>query len=176
MLLTVLAVTVSAGPPPLGPVTFALVLGPLFAVAGAWAGEMLQGSYRDSSPGVQWLWVLVAIVVGFMSGVYAIFIAEALLGINYLGLLASFGASFMLTGFVVGYFSPGTTILEPAIATAGIVVLDGILSLIHFHALFPVGALMLAIVAGVVLSVTGAWLGEAAQDLRGAVPPEPAQR
>ncbi len=38
--------------------------------------------------------------------------------------------------------------------------------LLYFRAWFPVGAVLMALVAGVVLSVTGAWMGEAAQDIR----------
>ncbi len=152
--------------PSLAAVAITFPLAPLFAIAGAWTGEMLQGTYRDDAVGLQWLWVLVAIVVGFAAGLYSVFLAEALLGVNYLGILAFFGASFLLTGFVVGFFSPGRTILEPAVAIGGLILLDVVFSLLYFRAWFPVGAVLLALLAGIVLSVTGAWMGEAAQDIR----------
>lgn len=144
----------------------ALAVGPVLAVAGAWAGEMLQGTYEDDLVGVQWLWVVVGVVVGFMTGVYSLYLASALFDAGFLGLLGSFGASFMVTGFIVGFFSPGTTIVEPAIATVALIVMDSALALVQFHALFPLGAVMLALLLGVVLSVTGAWIGEAAQDIK----------
>ncbi|HSM34762.1 MAG TPA: hypothetical protein VK837_00065 [Longimicrobiales bacterium] len=152
--------------PPAEALVLAPLTAPLFAIAGSWTGEMLQGTYRDDSPGLQWLWVLVAIVVGFSAGLYAVFLAEAIFGINYLAVLAAFAASFMLTGAIVGYFSPGKTILEPAVATGGLIAFDVVFTLLYFRAWFPIGAVLLALVAGIVLSVTGAWMGEAAQDIR----------
>lgn len=152
--------------PSLAALVIMSLFAPLLAIAGAWTGEMLQGTYRDSALGLQWLWVLVAIVVGFAAGLYSVFLAEALLGVNYLGILACFGASFLLTGFVVGFFSPGRTILEPAVATGGLILLDVVFSLLYFRAWFPIGAVLLALLAGIVISVTGAWMGEAAQDIR----------
>jgi hypothetical protein len=167
VLLAFAAITLHTGAlPPLAALVLAPLTAPLFAIAGSWTGEMLQGTYRDDALGLQWLWVFVAIVVGFAGGLYAVFLTQAIVGINYLAILASFAASFLLTGFIVGYFSPGRTILEPAVATAGLIAVDVAFGLLYFRAWFPVGAVMMALVGGVVLSVTGAWMGEAAQDIR----------
>jgi hypothetical protein len=170
-----LAIVAPSALPP-GSVIGALVLGPLLAVGGAWAGEVLQGTYLDSSPRIQWLWIMVAIVVGFMAGVYCIYVAEALVGSDPIAITGAFVASFFVTGVVVGYFSPGRTIIEPGIAAAGIVTVDIVFCVLHFRAMFPWAVVLIAAIAGGVVAMAGAWLGEAAQRLRRAAPETPTGR
>jgi hypothetical protein len=152
---------------PLRSVLVGLGVGPLLAIAGAWAGEMLQGTFVDRSPRIQWLWILVAVVMGFMTGLYCIYFAEALVGLDPIVIIGAFAASFFVTGAAVGYFSPGRTIIEPTLAAAGIVAADVVFFFLQFRVVFPWAVVLVITVAGGLVAMAGAWVGEAGQRLQG---------
>lgn len=145
-----------------------LVLGSALAVVGGWVGEVLQGTLRTAGPtsGLQWPWIVVGTVLGLMLNCYAVFVVHALFDLSSLGVLVSFLASFVVAGFFVGYFSPGITILEPAVAALLMVAGDMLLSVVGFRAPFPMVAVALGMVAGFVLALAGGYGGEVFSHLR----------
>lgn len=125
-------------------------------------GEDLAGKGLTKPARVNWRWVF----LGFLILVGAIFLADALsIGI---GAIAGERAEpvtqwlplvgFLVGGIVAGRFSPGATLLEPALAAAVAV----IVRLGQQFAAGDVGfgPLLAAVAIGFVLALGGAWIGE----------------
>lgn len=76
--------------------------------------------------------------------------------------------AYFIGGAIIGAFSPGETVKEPALATAMTIVPNAMHSfLYHFEFGQPVGRLLLGLVItlviGILMAVAGAWLGEKLQ-------------
>jgi hypothetical protein len=145
----------------------ALILGVSLSWVGAWMGEELQGSRghpeeetKRMFTDLQWRWVWIGIVLGFAINVLAVFLIPPLFNINLDIALAVFLLGFMVTGFVVGYKSPGITLKEPAIAAAIAVVLEWVFVQFIMRLDVSMGVLAFGLVLGFFLSLFGAWLGE----------------
>jgi hypothetical protein len=119
-----------------------------------------------TSKKLQWKWVGITIVL------YAVFY---LLPLFLLGDTSPiFTGVWFISGIIIiaavsGYLSEGVTILEPAIAGAGLVLLFFLGALILnpprvtiFQLVVP---LLMVVVTAFLLSLLGAWLGERAQKL-----------
>lgn len=119
-----------------------LPAGFLLAMLGGWVGELMQGTLRSSeaTEGIQWPWIAVGIVLGAILNAYFVFGGRALVGFSPLGVLVAFSASFVIAGLFVGLFSPGVTLLEPALAGLGLVALDVVITRAGLGAPFPVQA------------------------------------
>lgn len=143
-----------------------LVTGTLLAGVGGWVGELMQGTIGAETihHKISWPWIVVGVVLGFVFNSYFVFVGRALFNLNSMGIMASFGLSFLLTGFFVGFFSPGVTLAEPAIAGVLLVVINVAVSSLGFHAPFPLGAIVLGFVAAFALALAGGWLGELVQE------------
>jgi hypothetical protein len=145
-----------------------LLLGVGFSWVGGWAGEKLQGdenSAREASAaGFQWKWVITGIVIGFALNVLFVFLLAPVFKINLNLVLVAFLVSFVVTGFVVGYKSPGVTIKEPAYAGIFSVVIDWLFLefLVKLHV--PVSYLVSGLALGFLFAMLGAWLGEKYQE------------
>jgi hypothetical protein len=120
----------------------------------------------------QWKWVAITFVLYFVFYLLPMFVASALLN-NKLGAIingAWFFGGIAIVAAVAAYFSKGITIIEPAIASALMVI---VLSILFFVwnpvARVEIGRVSLRMVGviGIVfsLSLTGAWLGERIQKL-----------
>lgn len=138
------------------------------ALVGGYVGEMLQGTLEEAhiDKAVDWPWVFVAVVIGFALSTYAIFLTRALMPPSPAQDLMVFAASFFVTGLIVGYFSPGMTMVEPAIAAGGMIVLHAGFIVLWFEAAPPLEALLTAFVVGTLLALFGGWLGETLQRVR----------
>ena len=107
-----------------------LVFSGLLSLGGAWMGEKLQGSFDVNTEAggpdaaFQWKWVLVGLGLGFALNVLFVFLLAPLFNINLNLVHVAFSFSFVLTGFIVGYKSPGVTIKEPALAGAIAVIVE----------------------------------------------------
>ncbi|MGD8279235.1 MAG: hypothetical protein PVH00_14455, partial [Gemmatimonadota bacterium] len=119
----------------------------------------------DEHGGVQWSWVLVGTALGVLASLYAVFIPNALFQISPLVTLILFLAGFFLTALVVGFLSPGATILEPALAAGLAIVIDASLTLIGLHVPFPLLAVAIAACLGFLIAVAGGYVGEVAHNL-----------
>ena len=71
--------------------------------------------------------------------------------------------AFLLTGLIIGYFSPGRTMVEPAIAAAGMILAHGGFVALYFDPAPAAGSLMLAFAGGTLLALLGGWVGESLQ-------------
>ena len=124
--------------PSLVNMTVGFVTAAALSAIGGWAGEVLQGTYKvDASQKLQWPWIGVGTLLGVMLSVYSVFVPWAFGDVGALGILLFFSASFFIVTFFVAYFSPGVTILEPALAAILIIVIDTGLALFGFSAPFP---------------------------------------
>lgn len=139
----------------------------LLSALGGWVGEVLQGTLRlgeDGPAPISWPWIAVGLILGVVLNGYSVFVVNAVLHPPGLLLLVSFLASFVLAGFFVGYFSPGVTIVEPAVAALLIVAVDAVLILIIFHSPFPLAWIVLGGGIGFLMALGGGWLGEIVQE------------
>ncbi|MEI7906108.1 MAG: hypothetical protein WCI84_01995 [Bacteroidota bacterium] len=148
------------------------VLGLILGMIGGWVGEQIQITpeelikelEQDKKGGLQWGWILAGTVIAFIFNAFFVIGGFALLKFGVAGIVMALGVSFLLAGLLVGYFSPGVTILEAGIA--------GILSMaLNTIFLYSFALLMMeesvyvleGLVVGFVLSLIGGWLGEKLQ-------------
>jgi len=138
------------------------------AMAGGWVGELLQGTLDEAydDKAVDWPWVFVSVIIGFTLSAYLIFLGQALFDLGPVATLVVFAASFLLTGWIVGFFSLGVTIVEPAIAAGLMVVLDSAFVVLWLERTPSLQAILIAIFASVLLALLGGWLGEKTQPAR----------
>jgi hypothetical protein len=68
--------------------------------------------------------------------------------------------SFVITGFLVGYKSPGVTLKEPAVAGLLAVLLDWVYLRYIISLRVPAMYLIVGLLIGFMISLFGAWLGE----------------
>ncbi|HSM34763.1 MAG TPA: hypothetical protein VK837_00070 [Longimicrobiales bacterium] len=145
------------------------VAGPFYAaslaMAAAWAGEMLQGTveeaYDDHS--LDWPWVFVCVVCGFVVEAYAVFVGGALFSVTASGLLVLFVFTIFLTGCLVGALSPGFTAIEPAVASVAMVILSAALAGLWLADPLSAPALLAGGAGGLLAGVAGGFLGETLQ-------------
>jgi len=140
----------------------------ILTMAGGWVGEMLQGTLEEAheDKAIDWPWVFVSVIIGFTLSAYAVFLGQAVLSLTPMQSLFVFAASFLVTGWIVGFFSPGVTMVEPAIAAGGMVILDAGFVIVWFDTLPQFQATLIGFGGGVVLALAGGWLGEKTQRLR----------
>ena len=138
--------------------------GIMLSFAGAWAGEMLQGTMESASEvkHLEWGWVLAGTILGVMVSILVSTLLIIFLGFVFTPLMIAFVIGLFITGFLIGYRSAGVTIMEAALAGLFTLVINvDILTL----ALVPPGfdEIMIALILGGVLSMIGAWIGEKVQ-------------
>jgi hypothetical protein len=143
-----------------------LVFSGLLAQAGAWMGEKLQGTLEDKDEptkkdaGFQWKWVLAGLALGLALNIFFVFLLAPLFNINLNLVHVAFSFSFVLTGFIVGYKSPGVTIKEPALAGGIAVIVEWLFVQYGISLRVPAGYIAFGVVEGFLLTLFGAWLGE----------------
>jgi len=140
----------------------------MMALVGGYAGEMLQGTMAEAheDKAIDWPWVFVSVVIGFSLSTYLVLIGRATIDLTPSQSLVVFALSFMLTGWFVGYFSPGVTMIEPAIAAGGLVALHAGFIVLWFEVGPPLQTLLVAFTGGVLAALAGGWLGERMQRTR----------
>ncbi|MDH3298576.1 MAG: hypothetical protein OEM96_09910 [Gemmatimonadota bacterium] len=138
---------------------------PGMAMLGGWAGELLQGTLEEAYEDrlVDWPWVFCSIVLGFTLSAYAVLVGREVFDVTLDQSLWLFAGSFLITGWIVGFYSPGNTMVEPAIAAALMVVLDAGFVILWFDGLPAADILAKGFGAGIVLALVGAVLGELVQ-------------
>lgn len=157
--------------PPVTQMVLAPVIGFFFALIGGWVGEELQGSAtraaeKKSIAGLEWAWIITGAIIGFILSNVFVFGFFALFHFGVSGILTSLGLSFVCTGIIVGYKSPGVTIKEAAIAGVLGVILNFLLVYYGFGADdIPVAYMAIGLAGGFILSLIGGWLGEVMQKM-----------
>lgn len=149
----------------------AWMIAPLYAapmaMLGGWVGEMLQGTLKEAEEdeAVDWPWVVVSVVVGLALSTFSVLVGAARLGMEPTQTIWLFAFSFLVTGVMVGFFSPGRTAVEPAIAAGLMTVVNAGFVVMWFGDL-PMGKILLVgFVGGVILAMIGGWVGESLQDV-----------
>lgn len=115
---------------------------------------------------LSWPWILVGITLGLLLSTYGVFVGRALSGLQPLQILITYCVSFLITGFFVGFLSPGVTLIEPALAGGGLVPIDAVLAAVGFDAPFPAAGIGIAVIVALVLALPGGWVGEVLQRSR----------
>ncbi len=148
------------------------VIGLILGLIGGWVGEqiqitpeeLLQELEADKKGGLQWGWILAGTVIAFIFNAFFVIGGFALLKFGVGGIILSLGVSFLLAGLLVGYFSPGVTIMEAGVAGALSVVLNAIF-LYSFSLMMIEESVYIIeeLAAGFVLSLIGGWIGEKLQ-------------
>lgn len=146
--------------------------GAMLALVGGYAGEMLQGTLSEAhvDKAIDWPWVFVSVVIGFSLSTYLVFLGRALFAFTPADSLIVFGVSFFVTGWIVGFFSPGVTMIEPAIAAGGLIALHAGFIVLWFEVGPSAQTLLVALVGGVLAALAGGWLGEKMQAARKPAP------
>jgi len=148
---------------------FAWLMAPFFvpalAMLGGWAGELLQGTLEEAydDRAVDWPWVMVSIVIGFTLSSFAVLLGQRAFGLTTDQSLLAFAGSFLVTGWLVGFFSPGMTMVEPAIAGGLMLVVDCGFVIMVFERLPGAQVVLTGFVGGMLLALLGGWLGETTQ-------------
>jgi hypothetical protein len=152
--------------------TAAPVIGLILGLIGGWVGEQIQITPEelvkeledDKKGGLQWGWIIAGTVIAFIFNAFFVIGGFALLKFGVGGIILALGASFLFAGLLVGYFSPGVTIMEAGLA--------GVLSVVLNAAFLYSFSLLMAdesvyvlegLAVGFVLSLIGGWLGEKLQ-------------
>ncbi|MFA6438198.1 MAG: hypothetical protein WCX28_02735 [Bacteriovoracaceae bacterium] len=148
------------------------VIGLILGLIGGWVGEQIQITpeelvkelEQDKKGGLQWGWIVAGTVIAFILNAFFVIGGFALLKFGVGGIIMALGASFLFAGLLVGYFSPGVTIMEAGLAGVLSVVLNAVFlyafSLLMADESFYV---LEGLAVGFVLSLIGGWLGEKLQ-------------
>jgi hypothetical protein len=169
LMLAVLTISVVAFQLRIEVPTLVWVAGPFYALVlaliGGYVGEMLQGTLEEAHVDrpLDWPWVFVSIVIGFTLGTYALFLVGTVSPGSPDQDMTIMAAAFLVTGVVVGFFSPGRTMIEPAIAAAGLMIAHGGFVLVYFETPPTLGSLLTMFAVGILLALGGGWMGEVLQ-------------
>ncbi len=148
------------------------VIGLILGLIGGWVGEQIQitpeelvKELEDDKKGkLQWGWIIAGTVIAFIFNAFFVIGGFALLKFGMGGIVIALGASFLLAGLLVGYFSPGVTIMEAGIAGVLSVVLNALF--LYSFSLLMMDEMMYVVellIGGFILSLVGGWLGEKLQ-------------
>ena len=152
------------------------VVGFVFGLLGGWVGEELhvptdvaQHQIEEEKKGkLQWAWIAVGTVLAFILSNFFVFGGFAILKFGIPGIFVSLGFSFFIAGLLTGYFSPGITIKESAIAGVFSMILNYILLLTLFSVTFKemgqnYTVIIETLFGGFILALIGGWVGEKIQ-------------
>ena len=139
------------------------LFGFLLALAGGWVGGHLQHDRAAGVTGMQWRWVGIGVIVSVVLNSLGVFALAPLYNYNLKAILVSFLVTFVIAGYVVGYFSHGVTIREAALAGILTVIVDWLLVQFGLEIPVPFSSMLVAMICGFLLSMLGAWVGERLQ-------------
>jgi hypothetical protein len=104
--------------------------------------------------------VIVGTVLGFVLNVLFVFLLPKLYNLNLQVMSFVFAFSFVLTGFIVGYKSPGVTLKEPAVAGAIAILIEWVFIQFLLGLEVSIAILIVGLAEGFLLTFFGAWIGE----------------
>ncbi len=145
-----------------------LILGLGFSWVGGWAGEKLQGDETSAdevhTKKFLWKWVIVGVIICFALNILFVFIISKFFpAYMYKSAFIGFVISFIITGFIIGYNSPGITLKEPAVAGLLAVLLDWVYLRYIVTLKVPGLYITVGLILGFLMTFFGAWLGEKLQ-------------
>lgn len=143
-----------------------LAFGYLLSLLGAWVGESLQEDRAEQLHGMQWRWVFIGSVVALVLNSLGVFGLAGAMSYNLNSIFISFLVTFVVAGYIVGYFSHGVTIKEAALAGLMTIIVDWIIVEVGLEIPVPLASMLFAMMAGFLLAMMGAWMGERLQASR----------
>lgn len=148
------------------------IAGLILGFIGGWVGEQLQVTPEEAAKeleeekkgGLQWGWIIAGTVIGFILNAFFVIGGFALLKFSTMGILMALSASFLFAGMLVGYFSPGVTIIEAALSGVLSIIIN-VIFLLSFSLLLvdELWYAAIGLVIAFILSLVGGWLGEKMQ-------------
>jgi hypothetical protein len=109
--------------------------------------------------GLDWKWTSVAVLLGApLISAFTYIVAPEIPRPDVAILVGAL--TFVLTGILLGFKSPGTTILEGLAAGAILTVLTGVVLIVGLDFYIPLRMVIVGVVGGPVLTMGGAWVGE----------------
>ena len=135
--------------------------GILLTQLGGWIGEELEG-YDHPTKFIQWHWIIVASVLGFMLNCFILFFV-ALFVYKVIPITIFLALSVVISGIVAGYKSPGHTEMECGIAGAITIFADYLFLYFGLDIEIPVWILLAALIGGGIFGLFGGWIGERIQ-------------
>ena len=158
--------------PPVGQLVLAPVLGFVLGLVGAWVGEEMQGSLEENDKAMSLVvfpgWIIAGTVFAYISNNLLVFLTAPLFDYSDLGVRVSYSISFLIASFVIGYKSPGTTVVESVIAGVFAVMLSNFVLFVNLYMRGSSFAPQFELVAtdvlyAVLFSFVGAYVGEKIQ-------------
>ena len=155
--------------PPVGQLVLAPVLGFVLGLVGAWVGEEMQGSLEENDKAMSLVvfpgWIIAGTVFAYISNNLLVFLTAPLFDYSDLGVRVSYSISFLIASFVIGYKSPGTTVVESVIAGVFAVMLSNFVLFVNLYMRGSSFAPQFELVAtdvlyAVLFSFVGAYVGE----------------
>lgn len=142
--------------------TIGLVVGGIILTElGGWIGEELEG-YDHPTKFIQWHWIIVASVIGFMLNCFILFFV-ALFVYKLIPIVIFLALSVLVSGIIAGYKSPGHTEMECGIAGAVTILLDYLFLKFGLEIEISLWLLFIALVGGGIFGLFGGWIGERIQ-------------
>jgi hypothetical protein len=135
--------------------------GILLTQLGGWIGEELEG-YDHPTKFIQWHWIIVASVLGFMLNCFILFFV-AIFVYKVIPIAIFLALSVVISGIVAGYKSPGHTEMECGIAGAITILADYLFLYFGLEIEIPVWILIVALIGGGIFGLFGGWIGERIQ-------------
>jgi hypothetical protein len=144
----------------------------LLTFVGAWLGEKFEDSSLNSEMLIKgnfdWGWMIAGTIMGITFSMILVNLLDLVLGHNPSGFVIPYFVALLVSGLVVGWKSPGYTVLEGGLSgflTVTMVFNIARLTLITEE---PIGEwyIILGILLAFVVSIIGSWIGEKIQSSR----------
>lgn len=143
-----------------------LLFGFVLTLVGAWVGESFQEDRAQQLKGMQWRWVFIGVIVAVALNSLGVFGLAPMLNYNLTAIFITFLVTFVIAGYLVGFFSAGVTIKEAALAGLITIFVDWLLVEFGLEIPVPFSSMLIAMVSGFLFTMAGAWLGERMQAIR----------
>ncbi|MBL7996468.1 hypothetical protein JNM05_13960 [bacterium] len=138
-----------------------IIGGILLTQLGGWIGEEMEGLNKPTKY-IQWHWIIVATVVGFMVNCFILFFIS-LFFYKLIPITLFLALSVAASGLIAGYKSPGNTELECGIAGAVTVLLNYLFLRFGLDIVIPLWVILIALIGGAIFGLFGGWVGERIQ-------------
>jgi len=146
--------------------------GILFTFVGAWLGEKFQDSNLSAdhliSDSFDWSWMIAGTLMGIASSMIVVNLLDLILGHNPDYFIIPYFFSIFVTGLIVGWKSPGYTVIEAGLA--GLLTITIVLNIARLTLLtdseMGIWYVVLGIILGFFIAVLGGFAGEKIQGTR----------
>jgi len=92
----------------------------IFTFAGAWLGEKFENTSLKSdqllATSFDWSWMIAGTLMGIISSIIIVLLLDLLLGPDPESFLIPFVLALFITGIIIGWKSPGYTVIEAGVA------------------------------------------------------------